>query len=151
MCGVPFHSVKPYLEKLIDKGYKVAICEQLEDPKTTKGMVKRGVVEVLSKGTIADYELLSEHDNSYIASVLDFNYIYMITYADISTGVINSLSITHDLTKLISELLSLNVKEVILENNLQVELIDTLKNNYGIEVSISDKFLEEKYEKSGRF
>ena len=147
MCGVPFHSVKPYLEKLIDKGYKVAICEQLEDPKTTKGMVKRGVVEVLSKGTIADYELLSEHDNSYIASVLDFNYIYMITYADISTGVINSLSITHDLTKLISELLSLNVKEVILENNLQVELIDTLKNNYGIEVSISDKFLEEKYEK----
>ena len=50
MCGVPFHSVKPYIEKLIDKGYKVAICEQLEDPKSTKGMVKRGVVQVISRG-----------------------------------------------------------------------------------------------------
>ena len=84
MCGVPFHSVNPYIEKLVDKGYKVAICEQLEDPKNTKGMVKRGVVEVISKGTVVNLELLNEHDNNYIASVIDFEYLYMLTVADIS-------------------------------------------------------------------
>ena len=80
MCGVPFHSVTPYIEKLIDKGYKVAICEQLEDPKNTKGMVKRGVVEVISKGTVVNLESLNEHDNNYIASLLDLEYIYLLTY-----------------------------------------------------------------------
>ncbi len=146
MCGVPFHSVKPYLEKLVNKGYKVAICEQLEDPKNTKGMVKRGVVEVISKGTITDYEMLNQYDNSYICSVLDFNYLYILTYADISTGIINSLSLSHDEKKLINEILSLNIKEVVLENNLDVDLINNLKNNYGIEVSISKDYLEEGYE-----
>ena len=146
MCGVPFHSVKPYLEKLVNKGYKVAICEQLEDAKNTKGMVKRGVVEVISKGTITDYEMLESHDNSYICSILDFNYLYVLTYADISTGTINSLSLSHDSKKLINEILSLNIKEVVLENNLDVDLINTLKNNYGIEVSINKEYLEEGYE-----
>ena len=75
MCGVPFHSVKPYIEKLVNKGYKVAICEQLEDPKDAKGMVKRGVTQVISKGTVVDLELLNEHNNHYIASILDFSYI----------------------------------------------------------------------------
>ena len=86
MCGVPYHSVKPYIEKLIDKGFKVAICEQLEDPKKAKGMVKRGVVQVISKGTIVDFDMLNEHDNNYIASILDFHTSYIITYADVSTG-----------------------------------------------------------------
>ncbi|MBQ9834566.1 MAG: DNA mismatch repair protein MutS [Bacilli bacterium] len=145
MCGVPFHSVKPYIEKLVNKGYKVAICEQLEDAKEAKGVVKRGVVEVISKGTIADYEMLKEHDNSYICGVLDFNYIYILTYADISTGTINSLTINHDKEKLVSELLSLKVKEVILKDNLDSELINILKNNYGIEVSFTSELLEDKY------
>ena len=147
MCGVPFHSVKPYIEKLVNKGYKVAICEQLEDPRDAKGVVKRGVVEVISKGTIADYEMLNEHDNSYICSILDFNYIYVLTYADVSTGVINTLSISYDKEKLINEVLSINAKEVILKDNLDSELINILKNNYGIEVSISGELLEEGYEK----
>ena len=145
MCGVPFHSVKPYIEKLVNKGYKVAVCEQLEDAKEAKGVVKRGVVEVISKGTIADYEMLKEHDNSYICGVLDFNYIYILTYSDISTGTINSLTINHDKEKLVNELLSLNVKEVILKDNLDSELINILKNNYGIEVSFSSELLEDRY------
>ena len=146
MCGVPFHSVKPYIEKLVNKGYKVAICEQLEDPKEAKGVVKRGVIEVISKGTIADYEMLNEHDNSYICSVIDFNYIYVLTYADISTGVINSLTIDYDTEKLVNEILSLNAKEVILKDNADSKLINILKNNYGIEVSINPNLLEEGYE-----
>lgn len=146
MCGVPFHSVNPYIEKLVDKGYKVAICEQLEDPKNTKGMVKRGVVEVISKGTVVNLELLNEHDNNYIASVIDFEYLYMLTVADISTGELKSLSIPHHKDKLLNEILHLNIKEVILENNEDIELITMLKDNYGVEISISDNYLTEGYE-----
>lgn len=146
MCGVPFHSVQPYIEKLVNKGYKIAICEQLEDPANVKGVVKRGVVQVISKGTVVDYELLNEHDNSYICSVLDFNYIYLLTYADISTGAIFSLTLPHDKTKLLNEILNLNIKEVVLADNTDSELISLLKNNYSIEVSISSEYLEEGYE-----
>ncbi len=146
MCGVPFHSVNPYIEKLIDKGYKIAICEQLEDPKSTKGMVKRGVVEVISKGSIVNLESLNEHDNNYIASLLDLEYLYLLTYADISTGELKSLNISHNKDKLLNEILHLNIKEVILENNLDSELLNILKNNYGIEISISSDYLTEGYD-----
>ena len=142
MCGVPFHSVKPYIEKLVNKGYKVAICEQLEDTKNTKGMVKRGVVQVISKGTIVDSELLSEHDNNYIASILDFSFIYVLCYADISTGSLNIMNIEHKKDKLLNEILNLKIKEVVLKDNLDTEFIGLLKGTYGIEVSISDGYLE---------
>ncbi len=124
----------------------MAICEQLEDPKNTKGMVKRGVVEVISKGTVVNLELLNEHDNNYIASVIDFEYLYMLTVADISTGELKSLSIPHHKDKLLNEILHLNIKEVILENNEDIELITMLKDNYGVEISISDNYLTEGYE-----
>ena len=96
MCGVPFHAVKGYIEKLVNKGYKVAICEQLEDPSSTKNTVKRGVVDVISKGTIADYELLDERNNSYIASLLQFSDICILTICDISTGELKSISIDNN-------------------------------------------------------
>ena len=146
MCGVPFHSVTPYIEKLIDKGYKVAICEQLEDPKTVKGTVKRGVVDVISKGSVVNLESLNEHDNNYIGSILDLSYLYLITYADISTGELKSLSINHNKNELVNEILHLNMKEIVLENNRDAELIHMLKNTYGIQVSISDEYLTEGYE-----
>ncbi len=142
MCGVPFHSVKPYIEKLVNKGYKVAICEQLEDPKNAKGMVKRGVVDVISKGTIVDFELLNEHDHNYIASILDFSFTYVLCYADISTGSLNVMNIEHKKEKLLNEILNLKMKEVILKDNLDTELIGLLKGTYGIEVSISSELLE---------
>ncbi len=146
MCGVPFHSVKPYIEKLVNKGYKVAICEQLEEPKNTKGMVRRGVVEVISKGTIVDSELLSEHENNYIASILDFSFTYVLCYADISTGSLNIMNVEPKKESLLNELLNLKVKEVVLKDNLDSELISLLKENYGIEVTISDRFMENGYE-----
>ena len=145
MCGVPYHSVKPYIEKLINKGYKVAICEQLEDPRTTKGMVKRGVTQVISKGTVVDLELLNEHNNHYIASVLDFNYVYALCYADISTGFIYASILPHQKDKLISTILNLNILEVVLENNEDLELISLLKGNYNLEVSISKEYLDNEY------
>ena len=146
MCGVPFHSVKPYIEKLVSKGYKIAICEQLEDPKTTKKVVKRGVVQVISKGTIVDNDLLNEHDNNYIASLLDFKYIYILTYADISTGSLNILEIPYQKDKLINEILNLNIKELILADDSDKDFIQLLKNNYGIDINVSREYLEDKYQ-----
>ena len=78
MCGIPHHAVKSYVEKLISKGYKVAICEQVEDPRFTKGMVKREVVEVITKGTMVDLEFLNDKDFNYIGSIIDFDYIYLL-------------------------------------------------------------------------
>ena len=148
MCGVPFHSVSPYIEKLINKGYKVAICEQLEDPRYTKGMVKRGVVQVISKGTVFDFELLNKNENNYIGSLLDFNHLYILTYADISTGKLYSLTLEHNLDDVINEILSLNIKELILADNSDVNLINLLKNQYNISYTISSEYLESKdYEK----
>ena len=146
MCGVPFHSVKPYIEKLVSKGYKIAICEQLEDPKNTKGMVKRGVVQVISKGTVVDYEMLSEYDNNYIGSVLDFGNIYTITYGDLSTGSLYILDCAYGNDKLLNTILSLGLKEVVFENDSNKELINTLKNNYGIDISISSEYLMDEYQ-----
>ena len=146
MCGVPFHSVKPYIEKLVNKGYKVALCEQLEDAKNTKGMVKRGVVEVISKGTIVDAALLNEHDFNYIASILDFSFTYVLCYADISTGTLNITYIDHQTDKLLNEILNLKIKEVILKDNTNTELIGILRGTYSIDVSISADLLQENYE-----
>lgn len=145
MCGVPFHSVKPYLEKLINKGYKVAICEQLEDPKNAKGMVKRGVTQVVSKGTIVDYEMLDEHDNNYIGSLLMFNNTYILTYSDISTGSFSLMELS-SIDKVLNNILNLNIKEIILSDNSDTELINLLHDTYGIEVEISADYLEDKYD-----
>ena len=146
MCGVPFHSVDPYIDKLVSKGYKVALCEQLEDPKKTKGMVKRGVISICSKGTVVNGSILNEHDNNYIASILDLEYLYLLTYADISTGELKSLNVTHQKDLLINEILQLGIKEVVLENNQDTELINILKNTYSISVIYSNEYLENDYQ-----
>ena len=147
MCGVPHNNVKSYIEKLVNKGYRVAICEQLEDPKTTGNrMVKRGIVDVISKGTIADNDLLNERDSSYIAGVLFFQDIIIITILDISTGYLASLSIENNIDLLLNEILNYNIKEVVLLDNLNTALIDLLKNTYSIEVTINPEFLQDKYE-----
>ena len=147
MCGVPHNNVKSYIEKLVNKGYRVAICEQLEDPKTTGNrMVKRGIVDVISKGTIADNDLLNERDSSYIAGVLFFQDIIILTILDISTGYLASLSIENDTDKLLNEILNYNIKEVVLLDNLNTALIDLLKNTYNIEVTINNELLIDKYQ-----
>lgn len=145
MCGVPHASVKTYIEKLVNKGYKVAICEQLEDPRYTKGMVKRGIVDVISKGTIADNDLLNDKDTSYIASILFFSDSVLLTILDISTSYLATISIENNEETLINEILELNLKEVILVDNLNTNLINLLKNTYNVEVTINSEFLWDKY------
>jgi DNA mismatch repair protein MutS len=86
MCGVPYHSVSGYLAKLLSKGYKVAICEQVEDPKTAKGIVKRAVVRVVTPGTIIEEQLLREKVNNYLAAISYIDQAWGLAYVDLSTG-----------------------------------------------------------------
>lgn len=145
MCGVPHHSAKSYIEKLINRGFKVAICEQLEDPRFTKGMVKRDVIEVITKGTMVDLEFLNERDFNYIGGVIDYNYAYLLTYVDISTGEVNSVMLNHNNDTLINEILNLNLKEVIIKSDFSLELINILKNNYNMNISINNEVLDDEY------
>lgn len=143
MCGVPHHSVKGYIEKLVNKGYRVAICEQLEDAKAVKGMVKRGVTDVISKGTITDLELLDSYSASYISSLLVYPDIYVLTILDISTGKLMSISLNKDETKLINQILHYQIKELILKDSSEAELIALLKNRYNVEINISNNLYED--------
>ena len=145
MCGVPHANVKTYIERLVNKGYRVAICEQLEDPRYTKGMVKRGIVDVISKGTIADNDLLNDKDSSYIASILFFSDSILMTVLDISTGYLATITLENSEDILVNEIFELNLKEVIFVDNLNTSLISLLKNTYNIEVTISSEFLWDKY------
>ena len=145
MCGVPHANVKTYIERLVNKGYRVAICEQLEDPRYTKGMVKRGIVDVISKGTIADNDLLNDKDSSYIASILFFSDSILMTVLDISTGYLATITLENSEEILVNEILELNLKEVIFVDNLNTSLISLLKNTYNVEVTINNEFLWDKY------
>ena len=94
MCGVPFHSAETYIARLVAKGYKVAICEQMEDPALAKGLVKRSVIRVITPGTVMESSMLDEAKNNYIASVYYFGENVGICFADISTGELDATVLT---------------------------------------------------------
>lgn len=142
MCGVPHHAVGVYIEKLVDKGYKVGICEQLEDPSTTKGIVERGLIQIISRGTVTNGDSLNENDFNYIGSVLDFNNAYALSYTDITTGIIYVTLLNHNENNLVSELVSLNLKEVVTNSHLDQSIINILKNQFKIVISINDDINE---------
>lgn len=134
MCGIPHHAVNIYLDKLIDKGYKVAICEQVEDPKFAKGVVKREVTQVVSKGTIMSEDLLDENTNNYIASIININDIYGFSYADLSTGEFyTTLVETKDI--LFNEIFRININELVLEKDFDYIFIQDIKKVSNIAIS----------------
>lgn len=142
MCGVPHHSVDSYIDKLIKKGFKVAIVEQMEDPKNAKGIVKREVTEIVSRGTVISSNSLNEKENNYIGSVYDYDYSYVITYSDITTGEIYSKLVEKDNNNLVNEILSLNLMEVIVNSKLDKSVVSILKNQYKILVTIMDDVID---------
>lgn len=140
MCGIPHHAANIYIEKLVEKGYKIGICEQLEDPKSVeKGIVKRDLIQIISKGTIIDDESLIEFENNYIGNILDFNHVYVICYTDISTGEINTTLVEHNVSKVVSEVVSIGIKEIIMPSKVDKTIFSLLKNQFKITVSISDE------------
>lgn len=137
MCGIPFHSYKEYLNKLINNGYKVTIVEQLSDPKASKGMVLRDVTQVVTKGTILD-DNLNSNDYNYIGNIYDFKYCYGISMIDISTGIGYSIITNYNNEDVINIILNNNIKELIVNSTLDRILIDNLRNKYNILITILD-------------
>ena len=136
MCGVPYHAAEIYINKLLEKGYKVAICEQVEDPKTTKTLVKRDIIQVVSSGTQMNSDMLDEKSNNYIGNVLDLNYAYVVTYSDISTGEFNAFVIEHDDEKLVNEIIERSIKEIVIKTDFNRIILDEVKRHYNITISI---------------
>ncbi len=124
MCGIPYHSYQSYLTKLLNAGKKVAICEQLENPEDAKGIVKRGIVRVITPGTIVEDEALSSNDNNFLMAVYLKNNNYFIAYADISTGDL-FLQKTENLSDTISKWIP---REIISDSELDID-------NFSITVS----------------
>ncbi|MBD5560798.1 MAG: DNA mismatch repair protein MutS [Clostridia bacterium] len=113
MCGVPYHAVDSYIGRLVDKGYKVAVCEQLEDPKTAKGLVKRGITRIVTAGTLTSPEMLKEDENNYLMVIAADKDTYGISWCDVSTGEF-SYQDRLSLRDLANEILRLHPREVLM-------------------------------------
>ncbi len=120
LCGVPYHSADGYLAKLIEKGYKVAICEQVEDPALAKGIVRREVIRLVTPGTIIDTAVLSEKSNNYIACIAELQQTLALAYTDITTGQMIVMDFSKDeISLLIDEIKSNQFAEIILADSIR--------------------------------
>ena len=139
MCGVPFHAVDSYLYRLVQKGYKVAIAEQMEDPKLAKGLVKREVIRVVTPGTITSAQALDETKNNYLMGIVYLDSRYGISTADISTGEFLVTEVESD-RELFDEINKFSPSEIICNNAFYVSGVDLdeLKNRYQVAISALD-------------
>ncbi|MFH1452379.1 MAG: DNA mismatch repair protein MutS [Armatimonadota bacterium] len=130
MAGVPYHSVNPYIKTLVTKGYRVAICEQVEDARFAKGLVKREVVKTITAGTILDPDMLKADENNYLLGLSKYNNLFAVAVADISTGELSGIEFEeYDRTKLLDEVKRLNPSEIVIDSTVTEEkLVEQLKN-----------------------
>ena len=139
MCGVPFHAADTYISRLIEKGYKVAICEQLEDPKQAKGIVKRGVIRVVTPGTVMESNLLDEKRNNYIMSIYKAGTFFGISVCDVSTGDFRTTEITdsNNFPKLLDEISRYNPAEIVVNSFMydSLEEINKIKERFEVFIS----------------
>jgi DNA mismatch repair protein MutS len=143
MCGIPFHAADTYISRLIEKGYKVAICEQLEDPKQAKGMVKRGVIRVVTPGTVMESNLLDEKKNNYIMSIYKVGTFFGISVCDVSTGDFRTTQITegNNFPKLLDEISRYNPAEIVVNSFMfdSLEEINKIKERFEVFISKIDE------------
>lgn len=145
MCGVPHHSVSNYIDRLTEKGYKIAIVEQLEDPSVAKGIVERDVTRIITPGTVMEGSNLEEKSYNYIASVERSMKEYALSYLDLTTGDSYSVRLPLDDEMLRLELMKLNTKEVVVSSKFPVHVLELLKLNFGLTISIMDEVKHETY------
>ncbi|MCM3571295.1 DNA mismatch repair protein MutS [Neobacillus mesonae] len=139
MCGVPYHSAANYIEQLVAKGYKVAICEQMEDPKKTKGMVKREVIQLITPGTMMEGRGLTEKENNYIASITAFDdQTFGLAYNDISTGESKVTLLSSNFDEVLNEISVLGAKEVVVANGFDGELQKKMRERDVLAISFED-------------
>ena len=139
MCGIPYHAAPQYIEQLIEKGYKVAICEQVEDPKHAKGVVKREVVQLITPGTRMDGRGLHDKENNYIAAITKFgNDSYGFASNDLSTGETRVTRLTGSFDEVLNELSISGAKEVVVTSSFDDELLRKIKERSTVTVSFED-------------
>ena len=151
MCGIPFHAVDNYIAKLISKGYKVAICEQMEDPKFAKGMVKREVVRIVTPGTVIETNLLDEKKNNYIMSIYKNGIYYGISVCDLSTGDFRSTQIkeTNNFSILVDEISRYSPAEIVVNENMynSQEEISKIKERFNVYITnLANEYFSEEYD-----
>lgn len=145
MCGVPFHSADSYIAKLVSRGYKVAICEQMEDPATVKGLVKRDVIRIITPGTVIESNMLEDGVNNYLCSIFTDDKDMGICFADVSTGEFHITVLAGDdvENKLVNQLSTYAPKEIIINSkSLDYHQLESFAKrlNAGVEVFDDDKF-----------
>ncbi|MBI2665331.1 DNA mismatch repair protein MutS [Candidatus Woesearchaeota archaeon] len=145
LAGIPFHALEPYLSKLVKNGFKVAIVEQLEDPKLAKGLVKRGLVRIVTPGTVIEPSMLQEKENNFLIALTQNGDHFALSFCDISTGEFFSTYLDSE-QSLVSELTRLNPRECIIPVSLQVnkELMDIIKKKHCFVNSLNDDYFNPK-------
>ena len=145
MCGVPFHSVNSYIEKLTSRGYKIVIVEQIEDPKTAKGIVKRDVVKIITPGTVTAELNIDEKEYNFISTITRTKDSYILAYSDLTTGenFLTTLPINDDL--LHAEILKLKSKEVVVGTDFNKNVLMPLKELVSLTISIEDNVSDVDY------
>ncbi|MEB1809535.1 MAG: DNA mismatch repair protein MutS [Bacillaceae bacterium] len=136
MCGVPYHSAEQYITQLIEKGYKVALCEQVEDPREAKGVVKREVVKLITPGTVMDGKTIADKENNFITSVSDLNDgRFGFVRTDLTTGESSITVLTGGIDEVIYELASTAAKEVIVSPDFNESYLEMVKQRLAITIS----------------
>jgi len=155
MCGIPYHAGEIYASRLVQNGYKIAICEQVENPKNAKGIVKRDVIKIMTPGTITDGNLLDEKKNNYIMSIFKDGMYYGIAAFDISTGEAYATEIKSDnnFQKLVNEISRFNPSELIVNDymNDSINEINELKHRFEVFISVDKKIEKNEVEADRNF
>ncbi|WP_035425704.1 DNA mismatch repair protein MutS [Halalkalibacterium ligniniphilum] len=139
MCGVPYHSAEHYIARLIEKGYKIAICEQVEDPKQAKGVVKREVVKMITPGTVMEGNMIQEKENNFLAAVTWFeDGSFGFARADLTTGENMVTLLDGDIDEVVQELSACGAKEVVLGSEWQEQAVLSLKEALPITISFEE-------------
>ncbi|MBB5171990.1 DNA mismatch repair protein MutS [Texcoconibacillus texcoconensis] len=140
MCGVPYHSSETYIAQLVDKGFKVAICEQTEDPQQAKGVVKREVVQLVTPGTVMQGRAVQEKENNYMVSVDTFDDdTYSLAACDLTTGECKTTMVAEDLEAVIQEIASFSPREIVVSSEVDEELIEWCERRLQLTVSVQDE------------
>ena len=134
MCGIPYHAANTYVRKLIEKGFKVAICEQVEDPATAKGIVKRGIIKIITPGTYTDSSFLEESKNNYVMSIyIDVKSDFCgLCFCDVSTGEFSCTEAKLNLVTILDEISKFTPKEIIISEDIPGEILKAIKERFNV-------------------
>ncbi|QGU95186.1 DNA mismatch repair protein MutS [Clostridium bovifaecis] len=144
MCGIPYHAANSYISKLVSKGYKVAICEQLENPSEAKGIVKRDVIKIITPGTYSDSAFLEESKNNYIMGLYVEQGLVSMTFADISTGDFQCTFFNYNISAILDEVSKFIPSEIVIANSIDSNLIDSINERFEVALTIkTDEYFSE--------